>query len=155
MEQVALRSCGCHLPGSVQDQAEWSSEQPGLVEDVPAHGREVGTRWSLRSLPTLTILWFYDSMFPWSMSKMTQVVILPTFSSKCSLPSAVSPNNSVAHLSYFFYSAPQYCKTPFSDLDWSFSLASSVGFENCMMSHKTHYDFLIIKFVNWGLSYAV
>jgi len=26
------------------------------VEDVPAHGRGVGTRWSLRSLPTLTIL---------------------------------------------------------------------------------------------------
>jgi len=37
-----------------------SSEQPGLVEDVPAHGRGVGTRWSLRSLPTLTGLWFYD-----------------------------------------------------------------------------------------------
>jgi len=28
----------------------------GLVEDVPDHGRGVGTRWSLRSLPTLTIL---------------------------------------------------------------------------------------------------
>ena len=35
--------------------------QPSLVEDVPAHGRGGGTRWSLRSLPTLTILWFYDS----------------------------------------------------------------------------------------------
>jgi len=37
----------------------WSSQHPGLVEDVPAHGRGVGTRWSLRSLPTLTILWFH------------------------------------------------------------------------------------------------
>jgi len=37
----------------------WSSKQPGLVEDVPTHGRGVGTRWSLRSFPTLTILWFY------------------------------------------------------------------------------------------------
>jgi len=36
----------------------WGFEQPGLVEDVPAHGREVGTRWSLRSLPTQTILLF-------------------------------------------------------------------------------------------------
>ena len=27
-----------------------------------AHGRGVGTRWSLRSLPTLTVLWFYDSV---------------------------------------------------------------------------------------------
>jgi len=44
LEQVAQRSCGCHLSGSVQGQAGWSSEQPGLVEDVPAHGRGVGTR---------------------------------------------------------------------------------------------------------------
>ena len=54
--KVAQRSCGCLLPGSVQGQVGWSSEQPGLVEDVPAHGRGGGTRWSLRSLPTLTIL---------------------------------------------------------------------------------------------------
>jgi len=32
--------------------------QLGLVEDDPADGRGVGTRWSLRSLATLTILWF-------------------------------------------------------------------------------------------------
>jgi len=41
---VAQRNCGCPFPGSVQGQAGWSSEQPGLVEDVPAHGRGVGTR---------------------------------------------------------------------------------------------------------------
>jgi len=40
----------------VQGQVGWSSEQPGLVEDVLAHGRGIGTRSSLRSLPTLTIL---------------------------------------------------------------------------------------------------
>jgi len=34
----------CPLPGSAQGQVGWSSEQPGLVEDVPAHGRGVGTR---------------------------------------------------------------------------------------------------------------
>jgi len=44
MEQVAQRSCGCLLPGSVQGQVGWSSEQPDLVEDVLAHGRGVGTR---------------------------------------------------------------------------------------------------------------
>lgn len=44
---------------------------------------------------------------------------------KCSLPSAVSPNNSVAQLSYFSHSAPQNSKTPFSDLDLSFSQISS------------------------------
>jgi len=38
-KQVAQRSWGCPLPRSVQGQAGWSSEQPGLVEDVPAHGR--------------------------------------------------------------------------------------------------------------------
>jgi len=34
--------------------------QPGVAEDVPVHGRGVGTRRSLRSLPTQTILWFYE-----------------------------------------------------------------------------------------------
>lgn len=37
-------------------------EQPGLAESAPAHGREVGIRWSLWSLPTQTILSFYDSI---------------------------------------------------------------------------------------------
>jgi len=44
LEQVAQRSCGCPLPGSVQGQVGWSSEQRGVVEGVPAHGRGVGTR---------------------------------------------------------------------------------------------------------------
>ena len=30
-----------------------------LFHGVPAHGRGVGMRWSIRSLPTQTILWFY------------------------------------------------------------------------------------------------
>ena len=38
LEQVAQRNCGCPLPGSVQGQVGWGSEQPGLVEGVPAHG---------------------------------------------------------------------------------------------------------------------
>jgi len=44
MKQVTQRSCGCPLPGSAQGQAGRSSEQPCLVEDVPAHGRKVGAR---------------------------------------------------------------------------------------------------------------
>jgi len=56
LAQVAQRVCGCPLPGSVQDQVEWGIEQPGLMESVPAHGRGVGTRGSIRSLPTQTIL---------------------------------------------------------------------------------------------------
>jgi len=39
LAQVAQRSCGCPLPGGVQCQAGWGFEQPGLVEDVPAHVR--------------------------------------------------------------------------------------------------------------------
>jgi len=42
--RLSQRSCGCPLPGSVQGQAGWDFEQPGLVEGVPAHGRGVGTR---------------------------------------------------------------------------------------------------------------
>jgi len=44
LEQVAQRSCGCPLPGSVQGQGGQRFEQPGLVEGVPAHGRWVETR---------------------------------------------------------------------------------------------------------------
>jgi len=39
LAQVAQRSCGCPLAGSVQGQVRWGFEQPGLVEGVPAHGR--------------------------------------------------------------------------------------------------------------------
>ena len=63
MEQVAQRSCGCPLPGSVQGQAGWGSGQPALVEGVPAHGRAAGTRWSIRYLRNPShsmILWFQD-----------------------------------------------------------------------------------------------
>ena len=42
LAQAAQRSCGCPLPGRVQGQVGWSSEHPGLVEDVPAHGWRVG-----------------------------------------------------------------------------------------------------------------
>jgi len=34
----------------------WGFEQSGLVEGVPVHGRGVGTRCFIRSLPTQTIL---------------------------------------------------------------------------------------------------
>lgn len=34
-------------------------QQPGLVKSVPAHDRGFGTRCSLKSLPTQTILWFW------------------------------------------------------------------------------------------------
>jgi len=44
LAQVDQRSCGCPLPGRVQGQVGWSSEHPGLVEVVPAHGRGVGMR---------------------------------------------------------------------------------------------------------------
>jgi len=44
LAQVVQRSCGCPLPGSVQGQVGWGSEQPHLVEGVPAHGRGVRTR---------------------------------------------------------------------------------------------------------------
>ena len=53
------------LPESVQGQVGWSSEQPSDIfpgtstQGHLPHGRGIGTRWSSRSLPTLTILWFY------------------------------------------------------------------------------------------------
>jgi len=38
LAQVAQRSCGCSLSGSVEGQFGRGFEQPGLVEGVPAHG---------------------------------------------------------------------------------------------------------------------
>jgi len=42
LEQVAQRGSGGLIPGNIQDQVEWGSEKPGLVEDVPAHCRGFG-----------------------------------------------------------------------------------------------------------------
>ena len=42
LEQVTKRSCRCLTIGSVQGQVGQGFEQPGLVKDVPAHGRGVG-----------------------------------------------------------------------------------------------------------------
>ena len=39
LEQVAQRGCGCPLPGSIQGQPGWVSEQPGLEGGVPAYSR--------------------------------------------------------------------------------------------------------------------
>jgi len=62
LAQVAQRSCRCRIPGSVQGLVGWGFERPVLVEDVPAHGRGAGTRRSIRSVPTQTVLWLYDSV---------------------------------------------------------------------------------------------
>ena len=61
------------LPGSVQGQAGCGFEQPGLVEGVPAHGRGAGTRGSVRSFTTETILRFCDFMILWFYDSMKQV----------------------------------------------------------------------------------
>jgi len=42
LAQVAQRGSGGPVPGNVQGQVGWGSEQPGLVEDVPACCRGVG-----------------------------------------------------------------------------------------------------------------
>lgn len=39
----------------------WGLSQLDLVGDIPAHSTWGGYSWSLRSLPTQIILWFYDS----------------------------------------------------------------------------------------------
>ena len=39
MERVAQQGCGCPLPGSIQGQAGWGFEQPGLEGAVPAYSR--------------------------------------------------------------------------------------------------------------------
>jgi len=43
LEWVAQRGSGGPIPGNIPGQVGWGSEQPGLVEGVPAHGRGAGT----------------------------------------------------------------------------------------------------------------
>jgi len=42
LAQVAQRGSGGSIPGNIQGQVGWGSEEPGLVEDVPAHCMGVG-----------------------------------------------------------------------------------------------------------------
>jgi len=42
LAQVAQRGGGCPIPGNIQSQVGRGSEQPGVVEEVPAHCRGVG-----------------------------------------------------------------------------------------------------------------
>jgi len=60
LEQVGQGGCGCPIPGGIQGQAGCGSVKPHLVVGDSAHIRGVETRWSLWSLSTQTILWFYD-----------------------------------------------------------------------------------------------
>jgi len=39
LERVAQRGGRCTIPGNIQGKVGWGSENPDLVEDVPAHGR--------------------------------------------------------------------------------------------------------------------
>jgi len=41
MEQVAQRVCGCPLLGSIQGQAGWGFEEPGLEGGVYSRGLEL------------------------------------------------------------------------------------------------------------------
>lgn len=52
-------------PGSVQDQIVWVFEQPDLAKYVPPHAGVVASRWSSRSLPAYTIIWFCDLVTRW------------------------------------------------------------------------------------------
>lgn len=47
----------------VEEKVQTQLLSPIPVESVPGHGREVGSRWPLMSLPTQATLWFHDSKF--------------------------------------------------------------------------------------------
>ncbi|NWR23148.1 HMDH reductase, partial [Emberiza fucata] len=63
LEQVAQRRCGWSKRGSVQGQAGWGSEQPGLVKGVPVFSRGVETRWSLWSQPKQVLIVTFSCRF--------------------------------------------------------------------------------------------
>ena len=43
LEKAAQRSCGCPIPGGVQEQVGWGPGQPGVMPELVA-GRVIGTR---------------------------------------------------------------------------------------------------------------
>jgi len=61
LEQVFKRGNGGLIPGSIQGQVGWSSEQRGLVEDVPAHCRGAGLDIPSNVNHSM-VLRFYDSV---------------------------------------------------------------------------------------------
>ena len=82
LEQVVQRGGRCPIPGNIQGQVGGGSEQPGLVEDVPAHCRGCWSRWPLKvpSNPNRSmILWVYDSLvFHWSPLRKVWLSLLCT-----------------------------------------------------------------------------
>ena len=56
LAQVVQRGGRCAIPRNTEGQVGRGSEQPGLVEDVPADCSEVGLDDLFRSLPRQTIL---------------------------------------------------------------------------------------------------
>ncbi|KAK4814803.1 hypothetical protein QYF61_027248 [Mycteria americana] len=60
LEQVAQRSCGCPVPGSVQGQVGWGFEQAGLVEGWPQFTLHILTsmiHFFIRSDPVQCFSW--------------------------------------------------------------------------------------------------
>jgi len=51
LEQVAQRNDGSPIPGDIQGQAGWGSEQPDLPVGVPVHCRGVGPDDFQKSFP--------------------------------------------------------------------------------------------------------
>ena len=60
MEEVAQRGGRCPIPGNIPGQVGRGSEQPDLVEDVPARGRGLDKMTSKGPFPPKP---FYDSFY--------------------------------------------------------------------------------------------
>ena len=60
MSRVTQRGGGCPIPGDIQGQVGWGSEQPALAVGVAVHCRGVGLEGTFRG--TFQLKWFYDSM---------------------------------------------------------------------------------------------
>lgn len=61
----------CSRPGRRGPWAAWSSTWPSSWQPCPPQG--IGTRWSMRSLPTPTVLWFHDYFPQW------HIVLIPLY----------------------------------------------------------------------------
>jgi len=53
---ISIHIGGCPVPGDIQGQTGWGSEQPDVAVGDPVHCRRVGPDGLYRSLPTEMIL---------------------------------------------------------------------------------------------------
>ena len=91
LERVTQRGSGGPIPRNIPGQIGWGSEQPGLVEDVPAHCRVVGPRWPLKVTSNPKHSMKSEMLSSWRIIVSDQPRVLPCLLSPSYVPALSWP----------------------------------------------------------------